>query len=530
MQLLITLALLLLCNLAPGASFAASPLLLGADSSYPLAGHLEQLVDPTGKLTLADVLKPAIAARFTPIPGNMNRGYSRDTVWLRFMMTRSAAFPDHSYLCLGPQFLDTVAVYLQSGDNAADPDAYRETVVGDHAPAARLTIRSTDYLIPLLLSPEQSQTVYLKVRSTSSVLLTGTVQSSSVVLSSYDRAILLAGGYLAVIFFIFLINTIFFVRVQDRLYLYFSLVALSMFTSQIGPVGVLSLLLPGQAHLLSDYTTGCGTGVMLSCYALLGSRLFPFAGIWTRRVLNGTAVLGGLTALSVPMDLYGAVVPFMFIATLATITLLAGHSVRAIRRNEPGGIYCLLAYGIGNIGYVVQILRLMAIIPAYWWNLNSVQLSNLFNIVLLTLALTERYRAAEENALAAARQAEQKSMELAGEMTVELRDEREKLKDALERQIRFVDMVSHEYRTPLAIVKTNLDLLRDRAEEDFDRTGTIARMQHAVSRLVEVVEISLNVSRLAEPRTDSDRYERIERPIFSPKSGKRPSGSGAERP
>lgn len=50
MNYLLTLILaLLLAGLSPAPALAAAPpLLLGAAPSYPLAGHLEQLVDPSG--------------------------------------------------------------------------------------------------------------------------------------------------------------------------------------------------------------------------------------------------------------------------------------------------------------------------------------------------------------------------------------------------------------------------------------------------------------------------------------------------
>jgi len=99
-------------------------------------------------------------------------------------------------------------------------------------------------------------------------------------------------------------------------------------------------------------------------------------------------------------------------------------------------------------------------------------------------------------------------------MTVELRDEREKLKMALERQILFVDMVSHEYRTPLAIIKANLDNLRDRNMDFSMMTECVSLMQKAVIRLVEVVEASFGVSRLADPIAIQQQYERIEAADF----------------
>ena len=294
--LLVILAALLLTGFRPDPTQEAQPqLTLDTAPSYPLAGYLEQLVDPTGKLTLTDAISPAIAHRFTSIPGNMNRGYTRDAVWLRFRMKRTPRFPEQSYLCLGPQYLDRVEVYLQTGDNPTDQSAYRKTVVGDHVPVERLAVRSSEYLIPLFLQADQPRTVYLRVKTTSSVVLVGSIHTPALAISHNEQNILFNGGDLAIVLFIALINSIFFLRLRDRLYLYFAFMVASLCISQVGPAGILTLLLPGQTHLLSDYTTGCGTGMMICGYALFGSRLFPCAGAWTRRVLTCTFILGCLT-------------------------------------------------------------------------------------------------------------------------------------------------------------------------------------------------------------------------------------------
>ena len=152
MKLLWTLLIaLFLAGLFPSLVPAAPPLLLGDAPSYPLAGHLEQLVDPSGKLTLADVLKPTVSSRFKPISGNMNRGYTRDAVWLRFRMERTALFPEQAYLCFGPPFLDTVAVYVQTGADPAAPTSYELAAVGDHVPLSRQGIRTADFELPFSL-------------------------------------------------------------------------------------------------------------------------------------------------------------------------------------------------------------------------------------------------------------------------------------------------------------------------------------------------------------------------------------------
>ena len=226
--------------------------------------------------------------------------------------------------------------------------------------------------------------------------------------------------------------------------------------------GLLPLLLPEQAHLISDYLVGCGLGLTVCMFSLFALRLFNLpVGAWSHRFFLVIFTLGCLTVISVPLNLYGTVASITFIALLATITLLTGLSIRAVRQQEPGGFLYLAAFGISNIGYTVQFLRILGLIPVYWWNMHGVQISSLINMVLMTLALTERVYVAEQRALAAAQNAETTALGLAEGMTLELRQQKRKLEETLERQIRFVDMVSHEYRTPLAIIKANLDTLRD---------------------------------------------------------------------
>ncbi|MBB3213076.1 signal transduction histidine kinase [Herbaspirillum sp. Sphag1AN] len=66
--------------------------------------------------------------------------------------------------------------------------------------------------------------------------------------------------------------------------------------------------------------------------------------------------------------------------------------------------------------------------------------------------------------------------------------------EALETQIRFVDMFSHEYRTPLAVIRTNLDILESKDQSSGERLApNLTKMRRAVLRLVEVAETALSV-------------------------------------
>lgn len=70
-------------------------------------------------------------------------------------------------------------------------------------------------------------------------------------------------------------------------------------------------------------------------------------------------------------------------------------------------------------------------------------------------------------------------------------------RETLDNQIRFVEMLSHEYRTPLAIIRANLDILELRDEEAPKRfTAYYDKMKRAVSRLTEIMDISLSAERM----------------------------------
>jgi signal transduction histidine kinase len=71
--------------------------------------------------------------------------------------------------------------------------------------------------------------------------------------------------------------------------------------------------------------------------------------------------------------------------------------------------------------------------------------------------------------------------------------------EALDIQTRFVEMFSHEYRTPLAVIRTNLAILQSKDEAGGRRlAANLDKMQRAVLRLVEVAETALKSDQMAD--------------------------------
>ncbi len=81
--------------------------------------------------------------------------------------------------------------------------------------------------------------------------------------------------------------------------------------------------------------------------------------------------------------------------------------------------------------------------------------------------------------------------------------------DARAEQDRFLDMIAHEYRTPLAIIQANIDLLEIMELRDSSVNASLTKMQRGVERLVDIFESSRRRRGLVQ-RANAPELEQID--------------------
>ncbi|TLU54101.1 MAG: GHKL domain-containing protein [Chlorobium sp.] len=498
----VMLLVLLTSLLSPLQAGAVMPVILDRAPRVELSGFMERYDDHTEKLTLADIINPKNAIGFTQLKGNLNDGYSHKAVWLRFTLSRTSRFPAEAWLRLYPPYLDHVTVFIQTGHDQSSASSWRKILLGDHTPVADRPVPNADFLAPLLLPLETPVTIYVRVQAISSLNFGASVHTPTDMNRQTSTSILFQGGYLAIVIVISLLNFIYFMRIKDRLFLYFALYALAVSINYFSISGILSLILPGSAHLVSDYLADIGKGggillVSVFLIRLFATELTPF----TRRYLKLMVVIGALTILADPLGFYIEMAPVTSLGMLFLFFVVSWLSYKAVKNNKPGGQLFFIAFGISNLGYFIHFLQLLGLVPLGWWNINNIQYASLLNIVLMTFALAERLRETEQRAMAALRESELRSVELATERV------------ATERQQRFLTMVSHEYRTPLSIIRSSLDIMNLQMSDQYpENRSELDKMKRAVRRLVEVMDVSLEKSRLS----DSREKEGAERTLVAP--------------
>ncbi len=484
---------------------AQTVVILDREPSLELSGHFAKYDDFSGKLTLADILDPKNAIGFKRLKGNLNDGYSHKAVWLRFTLTRTSRFPAEAWLRFYPLYLDHVTVYIQSGIDPSRPSSWRQIQLGDHIPVADRPVPTLNFFAPLSLPLETPVTIYVRVQTTSSQHFGVSVHTPRDMIRETETNMLFQGGYLAIFIVISLLNFIYFLRIRDRLFLYFALYALAVCVSYISISGILTLILPNSAHLISDYLadTGKGGGILLFSVFLIrlfAEELTPLISHYLRLM----AVIGALTVLANPLGFSVEIAPLTSLGVLFLFFVVSWLSYKAVKNNKPEGVIFFLAFGISNFGFVMRFLQLIGLVPLELWNINNVQYASLLNVILMTLALAERLRETEKRAMAALRESELKSVELAMERV------------ATERQQRFLTMVSHEYRTPLSIIRSSLDVMELRVNRQYpEKSSDLDKMKRAVRRLVEVMEVSLEKSRLSDSREKEGRVRTLLAPFMA---------------
>ena len=77
-------------------------------------------------------------------------------------------------------------------------------------------------------------------------------------------------------------------------------------------------------------------------------------------------------------------------------------------------------------------------------------------------------------------------------------DRTEQLQLEVKRLHRFLNMISHEYRTPLAIIRGNLDIIKLKNNGNNLYAVEMNKIYRAIDRLVEVMDVSIQESRVTE--------------------------------
>jgi diguanylate cyclase (GGDEF)-like protein len=426
-------ALLLLLVAAPASATAPAAIYDGRQQ-VPLAPHVDVLVDPAGKLAIADVAAPG-RGDFVAAPDGtqINFGYSPATFWLRF--TVAPERNDDALVEVAFPSLDSVALYVPDGAGG-----HAARVTGDLLPFADRPSPHRNFVFPVRFRAGEAQTFYLRIASAGTLTVPLALWPRSL-FDGADRAAYSALAlYFGMLVALALYNAMVFFSLRDPSYAAYVAFALAMAV--------------GQASL-----TGFGNQFLWPAWPAWGNVALPFGfaatgffgALFTRLFLATRRTVPrfdrAIFAHMVAFALLAVGVAFLPYRDVAVLTSLAGASfaltavfagLACLRRDHPGARYFMLAWTVLLFGVLVLALRNLDLLPTNFVTLHAMLIGSALEMLLLSFALARRVATLDQDkqrvqadALAAARRSERELEAKVGARTGELAASNQRLAEAL---------------------------------------------------------------------------------------------------
>ena len=466
---------------------------------------LQRLDDPTGLLTVDDVLTQQDAGiRWHTMEHNLNAGYNSPVVWLRFKVPQPTSGNEPVWLLGDPPFLDSVVLYQE--DEATGVWLAQRS--GDHVPA-----RFKPSLRQHLFKLETGKWALLRIQTTSAMQFWGDIFPTSQTLGAQLAANeitmgLYFGATTALLLAIWAAAGIF------RTYNLYALAALGTFSAihVFNVRGYANLWIPESWTVWSSHAVGIGAFGMATTVAwqIREQLTRDTHYLRTDRALLVLIAINVLGIVSVPLGFYGTVAWVNLASLVSSDIVAATLCLIAIRKRQRRTQHALLltAYLAHLVGSMPTTAVLMGLIH---WKLDITSIWQFQTFIFTALiagavfvGLVLRFRQSEKSkdkAIASLARSEHELEDKIEQRTRELSLAQIRLKHALEseRELRceqrqFFQMISHEFRTPLAVVDSaaaeQQSFPSSELSTQTDRAKQIRRACRRLSSLVDSCLIS----------------------------------------
>lgn len=459
---------LLLILLLHGSAYAQLPVIvLDADiKSVSLASKMLWLQDKPAILSPDQAF---LSQDWQPLAGEPGFSFTPAAIWLRFEVVQVASSETSWRLEVNNALLEDVRLYLRT-----TPDSWQEQRSGRAVPHSDWPLNTRSPVFALELTPG-THDVMLRLATRNSLSTSVRLWQAEHYYSSARNEAMLWGVYFGLYTLIILIQFMLWKWTKE---------ALSGWYAPYAGLNLLGVLMTmGYPQSLFGWGGGVMTnlmGVFICTVVWLGCKfssvqleLDKMMPRMNRLLLRTAAVMALLGSVLVLAGNYSLGVSIGQFASIIFIFVVFGISILLLYRGHTPTRFFLAAFSIFYLGILIRYLRNLGILEPGVLTDYSIQIGSLLHMLAMCFFIVYRY-----NALKVALGIEQK---------------------ARQEQQDFVAMVSHEYRTPLAIISTSIQQLAANLDAPQEKSlKRCSNIRNAVGRMNDLLDKYLSSARLEE--------------------------------
>jgi signal transduction histidine kinase len=418
-----------------------------------LSDYFSVLEDPSGKLSLADVRRPELAAQFSGVTahgGSLNFGLSRSAYWLRLNLKNGSASPVE-------QLLEISTAYLYQADLFQISNVITSQQSGYGRPFSQRSYKHRFVVFPLDMAANSEQVLYLRVESPMALEVPAKLWQRSAFQEYESLDLLLQSMYFGMVFAMVSFNFLLWILLSDPIYGRYLFFVFGVSFCQAGMTGMGGQFLWGNnpewvqiSVVMGGYMLGIGYITFMQSMLGTAKTLPRYHKILTITVIaNWLALISCFISYSITLLLFFGVLNSL-------LTLVA--AAMCVHKGQRSAKLFLTAFTFLLVGIMLAVLRTIDLVPTTFGTINGMQIGSAMEMIFLAFALADRFNQMRQEKAKVQNELLQSQRETLQAQRETLQAQRETMQAQAEKVTSLTQLVSnmaHEINTPIGAVKSS---------------------------------------------------------------------------
>jgi serine phosphatase RsbU (regulator of sigma subunit) len=361
----------------------------GLQETYPLAYEVDYFEDKASAFPEFPGEVPEFLQSFQPFDRErLNFGFSMSDIWLRFTLVNTNPQVNDWLMEIAYPNLDLVEIYEPIANGS-----FQQKSMGDLVPFYQREILHRNFLVALDLPDNSPRTYYMRVRSEGALQVPITIARQMDYFTANVSVEMAYGMFIGIMAVMLLYNLFIYLSFGEITYLLYVFPILSYACFSLNVSGhIQQYLFPQYPYIVSKIPA-----LAIGTWAF-GASLFAKYFLDTKKYVPRLSValtvmmFAGLVVSLVGFYSFNLSVRLSSLLVIMTSLLLVITGFACWKKGNTAARFFIMAWIFYLLGVILYALRAYTVVPDNLFTQNTLILGSVMEIVILSLALGDKYR------------------------------------------------------------------------------------------------------------------------------------------